>query len=58
MSHITAETRKKVVRQYMQDGRTFASLAAEYGVSKAMVSDWVRACREECQNNDDAMSEI
>ena len=58
MSHITTETRKKVVRQHIQDGRTLASLAAEYGVSKATVSNWVRTYREECQNNDDAMSEL
>ena len=58
MSQITTETRKKVVRQYIQDGRTLTSLAAEYGVSKATVSNWVCAYREECQNNDAAMSEL
>ncbi len=49
---------KKVVRQHIQDGCTLASLAAEYGVSKATVSNWVRAYREECQNNDAAISEL
>ena len=58
MSQITAETRKKVVRQHIQDGRTLHSLAAEYGVSKATVSNWVRAYREECQNNDAEKSEL
>lgn len=42
------ETDKKVVRQHIQDGRTLASLAAEYGVSKAAAPNRVRAYREEC----------
>lgn len=58
MSQIITETRKKVARQHIQDGRTLASLAAEYGVSKATVSNWVRAYCEKCQTNDDAMSEL
>ena len=51
MKGITKEARKKVVREHIQDGRTLVSLAAEYGVSKATVSNWVRAYREECQVN-------
>ena len=58
MLQITAETRKKIVRQHIQDGRTLVSLAAEYGVSKTTISNWVRTYREECQNNDADMSEL
>ena len=57
MQQISTETRKKVVRQHIQDGRTLASLAAEYGVSKATISNWVRAYRKECQTNDEAMNQ-
>lgn len=49
---------EKVVRQHIQDGRTLASLAIEYGVSKATVSNLVCAYREECQNNDATLSEL
>ena len=49
---ITNEAQKKVVRESIQDGRTLQSLSAEYGVSKATISNWVRAYREECQIND------
>ena len=42
MQQITDETRKKVVCEHIRDGRTIASLAAEYGVSKAKISNWVR----------------
>ena len=51
MTRISDETRRKVVRAHIQDGRTLASLVAEYGISKATVSNWVRSYREECQNN-------
>ena len=34
MERITDETRKKVVCEHIQDGRTLASLSTEYGVSK------------------------
>lgn len=58
MSQNTTEARQKVVRHHIQDSRTIASLAAEYGVSKATISNWVRVYREECQSNENAMSEL
>ena len=58
MTHFTDATRKKVVMQHIQDGRTLKSLAAEYGVSKASISNWVRAYREECQTNEEAKSQL
>ena len=45
MTHYTDATRKKIVKQHIQDGRTLVSLVAEYGVSKASISNWVRAYR-------------
>ena len=57
MERITNEIRKRVVWEHIQDRRTLESLAAEYGVSKATVSNWVHAYREECQTNDAAKSE-
>ena len=58
MQHISDETRKKVVREHIQDSRPINSLAAEYGVSKATISNWVRAYREECQTNDTEKSQL
>lgn len=57
MGYFTEETKKWVVRCHIQDGRTIASLSAEYGASKATISNWVRNYREECQTNDEAKSE-
>ena len=58
MKQITDSTKKKVVRLHIQDGRTLSSLAAEYGVSQATVSNWVRSYREECQTNDEEKSQL
>lgn len=58
MSRITDETKKKVVREHIQDGRTLNSLAAEYGVSHATISNWIRSYREECQINNDEKSQL
>lgn len=57
MQTITEETKKEVVKLHIQDGRTIASLAAEYGICHATVSNWIRAYREGCQTNDAAKSE-
>ena len=58
MKKITDETRIRVVCEHIQDGRTLKSLAAEYGVSPATVSNWVRAYREECLTNDEQKSKL
>ena len=48
MTRISDETRRKVVRAHIQDGRTIVSLVAKYGISRATVSNWVHLYREEC----------
>ena len=58
MQQFSDETRKRVVREHIQDGRTLVSLSAEYGVSKATISNWVRSYREECQTNDEEKSQL
>ena len=58
MSKVRPESKKKIVQLHIQEGRTLSSLAAEYGVSTATISNWVRAYREECQNNEGAMNQL
>ncbi len=58
MQHISDETKKKIVKLHIQDGRTITSLAAEYGVSTASISNWIRNYREECQYDDKAKSDL
>ncbi|MEG0692529.1 MAG: transposase, partial [Oscillospiraceae bacterium] len=45
------------VKLHIQDGRTLSSLSAEYGVSTASISNWVKNYREECQVDNQAKSE-
>jgi transposase len=46
----TPEFKKKIVRLHEEEGRTYKSITAEYGVSKASISKWCSEFREECQN--------
>ena len=58
MKHYPDETRQKIVRLHIQDGWTLKSLAAEYGVSQASISNWVRHYRKECQTNNKEKSQL
>ena len=40
-----------------QPGRSLKGLAAEYGVSKASISNWTKQFREECQTNETAKAD-
>lgn len=42
------EFKKKIVRLHEEEGRTYKSITAEYGVSKASISKWCSELREEC----------
>ena len=43
------ELKKKIIELHLEEGRTYKSLTAEYGVSKASISKWCREFSEECQ---------
>ena len=47
----TPEFKKKIVRLHEEEGRTYKSITAEYGVSKASISKWCCEFREECQTD-------
>lgn len=53
----TREFKKKIVRLHLEDGRTYKSITAEYGVSKARISKWCNELREECQSSPEAKEE-
>lgn len=55
--HYEPEFKKKIVRLHLEQGRTLKGLAAEYGVSKASISIWVKQFREECQTNEEAKAD-
>ena len=43
------EFKKKIVRLHAEEGRTYKSITAEYGVSKACISKWCSEFSRECQ---------
>ncbi len=45
--------KKKIIRLHMEEGRTYKSITAEYGVSKASVSKWCAEFSEECHKKAD-----
>lgn len=47
--HYEQEFKSKIVRLHIEEGRTYKSLTAEYGVSKASISKWCSEFSEECQ---------
>ena len=55
--HYEPEFKKKIVRLHLEEGRSIKGLAAEYGVSKASISNWTKQFREEAQADYDFMNE-
>ena len=53
----TPEFKKKIVRLHEEEGRTYKSITAEYGVSKASISKWCREFSEECQTSPETKEE-
>lgn len=49
----TPEFKKKIGRLHEEEGRTYKSITAEYGVSKVGISKWCGQLREEykCYKN-------
>ena len=58
----TPEFKKKIVRLHEEEGRTYKSITAEYGVSKASISKWCsefsKECQAKAQTNPDAPNEM
>ena len=55
--HYETEFKKKIVRLHLEEGRSLKSLASEYGVSHATISNWTKKFRNECQTNEEAKSD-
>lgn len=46
--------KKKIVRLFLQEGRTKKSISKEFSVSVATISNWVKQFRNECLTNEKA----
>lgn len=58
----TPEFKKKIVRLHEEEGRTYKSITAEYGVSKSSISKWcmefTKECQEKAEANPDTKTEL
>ena len=52
MNHAQPEQKEKIVREAIEQGRTYRSLSAEYGYSVGVISEWVKKYRKEFQENE------
>ncbi len=50
----TPEFKKKIVHLHEEEGRTYKSITAEYGVSKASISKWCSEFSKECRTSPEA----
>ena len=48
------EFKQMVVKLHLEEGRTYKSISAEYGVSKTALQRWCDAFTKECQNKSQA----
>ena len=55
--HYEPEFKKNIVRLHLEEGRSLKSLAAEYGISHASISNWTNQFRTECQTNEEAQAD-
>lgn len=52
------EFKKKMIRLHLDEGRTIASLSAEYGFAKSTYREWEKKYCNECQENEEAKDEL
>ena len=57
LQNYAPEFKKKIVRLHEEEGRTYKSITAEYGVSKAAISAWCKQFRDECQKSPELKNE-
>ena len=55
--HYEPEFKNRIVRLHLEDGRTLKSLADEYSISHASITNWINQYRKECQKNEDAKAD-
>ena len=56
-NHYEPEFKKKIVHLHLEEGRSLKSLAAEYNVSHASISNRTSQFRKECLINEEAKAD-
>ena len=55
--HYEPELKEKVLRLYLEEGRTIKSLTEEYHLGKGTISYWLKQRNKECQTNTKVQTE-
>lgn len=50
-NHYEIELKQKVLRLYLEEGRTKKSLTTEYNLGQGTLTYWLQQYRKECANN-------
>ena len=50
-NHYEPELKQKVLRLYLEEGRTKKSLTEEYNLGQGTLTYWLQQYRKECENN-------
>ena len=50
-NHYEPELKEKIIRLYLEDGRTKKSLAEEYHLGQGTLTYWIQQRSKECQSN-------
>ena len=51
------DTKKKIIRLHLEEGRSIKSLSEEYNLGSGTLRSWLIKYREECQNNTELKQE-
>ena len=46
MYYVEPELKQRIIKLYIQEGRTYQSLSDEYGLSRDVIGRWVKKYRE------------
>lgn len=55
--HYEPEFKNRIVHLHLEDGRTLKSLADEYSISRANITNWINQFHKECQKNEEAKAD-
>ncbi|MDD3394220.1 MAG: hypothetical protein PHG19_06220 [Anaerotignum sp.] len=57
-NHYEPELKEKVLRLYLEEGRTKKSLTEEYHLGHGTITYWLQQRRKECQTNNSTASKF
>ena len=57
-NHYESSLKEKVIKLYLEEGRTKKSLTEEYNLGQGTITYWLQQYRKECKNNPSKQEEL